>query len=381
MADIKLTCAETPLDWPANVSLDDLHVNKTSGLKLYSPQPGSLQILTRRQGGGVGDGVNIVESNTVGADYRGQRYTLDEVIFHTPGLHIFPGQSTVYPAELHVHMYTNASPKRQITIVIPASHKTSDLTGQEYFAAAAAQPDPSVTRPTLSSVLIPGSKILQYRAPDVRGRTAAIPTTDSCDSLEEREFLLILGVAHIRATDLERIPREGSLSTDKRDMPADPVSRQTKVPRDRLLRIASLASPGLLDLSSSPVSPVNNATSSANELECKPVKVVDGRDVIDEHGKAIDIYTYLGISGETTTPSGTETETITMKTAGRVVVMFVGVLGGLLFADHYIFGPIWSWFFRGERLETWEPIKIWIFLLIASSFSGLSNSILDLLGL
>jgi hypothetical protein len=362
MADIKLTCAETPLDWPANVSLDDLRVNKTSGLKLYSPQPGPGQILTRRQGGGVGDGVNIVESNTVGADYRGQRYTLDEVIFHTPGIHIFPGQSTVYPAELHVHMHTNASPKRQITIVIPVSHLI-DGPGQDYFATAAARPDPSVARPPLSSVLAPGSKILQYRAPDVRGRTAATPTTDSCDSLEEREFLMILGVAHIRATDLERIPREGSLSTDKRDMPADtiPHTSRTKVPRDRLLRIASVASPGLLSLT--PATTPVATTVQTNELECKPVKVVNGRDVIDEHGKAVDIYTLLGISGETV-PEGTDIKSV--MAAGRFGTMFIGMILGLLFAD-WLFGNLWGWFFTGQRVETWEPIKIWIFLSMAAS--------------
>jgi hypothetical protein len=362
MADIKLTCAETPLDWPANVSLDDLRVSKTSGLKLYSPQPGPLQILTRRQGGGVGDGVNIQESNTVGADYRGQRYTLDEVIFHTPGLHIFPNMDKVYPAELHIHMYTNASPKRQITIVIPVSHLANGTVGDDYFAACAARPDPAVTKPSLSSILVPGSKILQYRGPDVRGRTAATPVTDSCDSLDEREFLMILGVTHIRASDLERIPREGSLSTDKRDLPADPIphASRTKVPRDRLLRIASVASPGLLGSSATTSS---SATSPAtiNELECKPVKVVNGRDVIDEGGKAVDIYTLLGISGETV-PEGTDTATV--MNAGRFGTMFIGVIMGLLFAD-WLFGNVWAWFFTGQRVETWEPIKIWIFLSIS----------------
>lgn len=364
MADIKLTCAETPLKWPKDVRLDDLPVNNTSGLKLYSPQPGPGQILTRRQGGGVGDGVNIVESNSVGADYRGQRYTLDEVIFHAQAIHLFPGVIGENHSELHIHMYTNASPRRQITIVVPVSHLV-DGPGQDYFATCAARPDPSVTRPLLSSVLVPGSKILQYRGPDIRGRTADTPTPPSCDSQDEREFLLILGAAHIRATDLERIPREGSLSTDKRDMPADmiPYDKRRLVSRDRLIRVASVASPGLLGLGSSSTAPAGPSPQITKELECKPVKVVNGRDVIDEDGKAIDIYTLLGISGEAV-PEGTDAASV--MTAGRFITMFIGVILGLMFAD-WIFGGLWSWFFTGQRVNTWEPIKIWIFLSMAIS--------------
>jgi hypothetical protein len=242
--------------------------------------------------------------------------------------------------------------------------------GQDYFATCAARPDPSKVRPPLSSILAPGSKILQYRGPDIRGRTAATPTPASCNSNDEREFLLILGAAHIRATDLERIPREGSLSTDKRDMPADmiPYDKRRTVSRDRLIRIASVASPGLLGSSSSSSSSATKASSLASteikELECKPVKVVNGRDVIDENGKAIDIYTLLGISGEVV-PEGTDAASI--MTAGRFITMFLGVLLGLLFADRIIVGPLWSMFFTGDRHKPWEPLTIWFFLTFAIS--------------
>jgi hypothetical protein len=214
-------------------------------------------------------------------------------------------------------------------------------------------------------VLVPGSKILQYRGPDIRGRTADTPTPPSCDSQDEREFLLILGAAHIRATDLERIPREGSLSTDKRDMPADmiPYDKRRLVSRDRLIRVASVASPGLLGLGSSSTAPAGPSPQITKELECKPVKVVNGRDVIDEDGKAIDIYTLLGISGEAV-PEGTDAASV--MTAGRFITMFIGVILGLMFAD-WIFGGLWSWFFTGQRVNTWEPIKIWIFLSMAIS--------------
>jgi hypothetical protein len=133
------------------------------------------------------------------------------------------------------------------------------------------------------------------------------------------------------------------------------------VPRDRLLRIASVASPGLLGSSSATASSSATSPATINELECKPVKVVNGRDVIDEGGKAVDIYTLLGISGETV-PEGTDTATV--MNAGRFGTMFIGVIMGLLFAD-WLFGNVWSWFFTGQRVETWEPIKIWIFLSIS----------------
>jgi hypothetical protein len=90
---------------------------------------------------------------------------------------------------------------------------------------------------------------------------------------------------------------------------------------------------------------------------------VNGRDVIDEHGKAVDIYTLLGISGETV-PEGTDTKSV--MAAGRFGTMFIGMILGLLFAD-WLFGNLWGWFFTGQRVETWEPIKIWIFLSMAAS--------------
>jgi hypothetical protein len=366
MSDITLTCDESPLNWPPNVDLADVSVTKTSAIRFFPSEPGPLQILTRRQGGGEGDGVNILESNTVGAEYRGQQYNLDEVIFQTPGIHIFPGMTSPYPAELHVHMETapNVVPQRSITIVVPASHLI-DGPGEAYFAAAQAQPDPAAVRPTLASAIAPVSDVLQIRGPDLRGRTAANPTTEACTSLDEHIFLFVLTVSHIRAADLDRIYTQGSLSTDKRDLPADPLPLGKKVSADRLLRISTRASPGIRSGSGSGSGGIT--TTGDKELECKPVKVVNGRDVIDENGAPLDVYKLLGISGETL-PDGSDTSA-TVMAAGSYILTFLGLLFGLLIADAICTSFVWKWWFLpGTIVE--EPAKIWLFLFIALSASA-----------
>lgn len=301
MSSIKLTCDETPMTWPSSASLDDIQTCGTCGIRVYADTPGSLQVLTRRQGNGTGDGVNIEENTSIGADYRGQRYALEEAVLHVPGLHIFPGNKEVYPAEYHIHMRTFSQPQRALTLVLPVTHRdlASTAPGQDYFAVVAARPDPAATRPALGTLLTPGTQMLQYQGPDIRGRTGATPTTPACDPDvgQERQFLLVLGAPlRIRATDLERIPREGSLSTDPRDLPAPGVRPTTTLPRDRLRRCVVLASPGILGSTVAPLTdtPVPTPT---NELECKPLKVVNGQDVIDVSGQAVSITDLLGLGG------------------------------------------------------------------------------------
>jgi len=393
MSDIKLTCDETPLAWPASVAIDDLKSCKTCGIRVHSPQPGSLQILTRRQGDGVGDGVNIDESISVGADYRGQRYSFDEAIFHTPGLHMFPGRKELYPAEYHIHMRTMTAPIRYITIVIPVSHlPTGAIGGAEvakaYFAAMRAKPDPSAVRPTLDTLLASASgkgvQMIQYQGPDLRGRTddkESQAPDELCNSSAERQFLLVLNVAPIRATDLERIPREGSLSTDPRDLPAPGIQPKKSVPRDQLLRSAVLADPGILT-GKKPVSGPIQGPAESGEMECKPVKVVNGRDVIDMSGKAVDVKQLLGLGPSSLLGGGQQqgqpNQTSLIESYGRHALMFVGTLLGLLLSDYFI-GKVWGLFFLpSARLEQWEPIKFFLFLNIALTAGGLTDGILGL---
>ena len=371
MSNVRLTCEETPLAWPVSVAIDDLTSCSTCGFTVQAPAAGSLQILTRRQGSGVGDGVNIEESITFGIDYRGQRYGLEECILHSPGLHIFPGQKDVYPAEYHIHMQTFQEPRRGITIVMPVSHLEAGP-GQDYFAATAAKPDPSAFRPTAGVLFTAGTSALQYQGPDIRGRSRDHPTTDACTSTDERQFLMILQVLNIRAMDLERIPREGSASSDPRDLPAPGVPKGQTVARDRLRRTVVLATPGIIS-STHPAAIEAPALAKKEELECKPLKVVDGKDVIDENGQTIDLATLLGRGS--TALGTTQTLPKPGAAAERVFdwlnqfVFAFFVLVGLLIVDYLVCSYVWPLFFESQSaafIAGWPP-KYWVFVLMSLS--------------
>jgi hypothetical protein len=374
---IQLTCAETPLAWPATSSPEDLKTCTNCGFYLLTPQPGTLQVLTRRQGG-AGDGVNIAEAMSVGAEYRGQRYSYEESIFHTPGLHVFPGQTDVFPAEYHVHMRTLSEPVRYLTLVIPVSHKIPQGAGSVYFAATAAQPDPnSPPPPTLSTLVTEGTSVITYRGPDIRGRTGDDPTPDpQCSVTKERQFLMVLAPVSIRATDLERIPRIGSLSTDPRDLPAPGVKPTATVPRDRLLTTVVLANPGISGVvEAMDPKPVAIAT---KELECRPVVVQDGQDVVQMGGKAINIKTILGLDGGDSTPpvSGVGTPTGIIDVI-LIIIFFSTTLVGLLIADA-LYGLLWKFVFDlGDRGKQWITLKIWFFLIISFVSAAYSNQIMS----
>ena len=386
MSDIRLTCDESPLAWPKNVSVEDLRSCSTCGIRITAASPGSLQILTRRQGTGVGDGVNIDESISVGADYRGQRYSYEETVFHTPGLHIFPGMTAAYPAEYHIHLRTMSAPIRYLTIVVPVSHMTGDDSTKTYFAAAAAKPDPTVSRPTLESLFATaGTKIIQYQGPDIRGRSGDVPMPATvCDSSDERQFLLVLNVARIRASDLERIPREGSLSTDPRDLPAPGVKSNRVVGRERLLKTAVLANPGVLSVGTSQKKVATTKSDEPiKELECKPVRVVNGRDVVDVSGKTVDIKKLLGLEDEL--GAGNRNAQPAENTGYKIINKLahgVFVLLGLLLADWLFRKLVWhNCFEPSVLLEQSEPIKYLVFISIAASSAGYSDGILGLVGL
>jgi hypothetical protein len=379
MSDIKLTCEETPLTWPPSVEISDIPVCNSCGIKIDTPYPGTLKILTRRQGAGVGDGVNIEESNTISADYRGQIYSLDEAIFHTPGLHIFPGQKDFYPAEYHIHMSTSSTqkPQRAITIVIPVSHMVNDVSSQSnYFASMSKTIDPTAKRPTLTTLFRGAINMIQYEGPDIRGRTSSITPAGRCKSTDERQFLLVLTIASIRATDLERIPNEGSLSRDPRDLPAPGVRSTKAVARDRLLRTTVLASPGIIQ----PLTAAKaRAIEVSKELECKPVNVVNGRDVIDVAGKSVDVYKLLGISGESAESRGSNINLMYIFYILRFIVL-ICFIAGFSFA-HWVMGFIWIIFFvNTPRLDKPEPLFVWFMVFMAVFASVYIEPILWLFG-
>lgn len=248
-----LSVQETPLAWPKEAAVGDLTTTKASGINISAPASGSLQILSRRP---IGDGVNIQESAAISADYRGQRYNFDEAIFHVPGLHVFPDKTDPYSAEYHIHMSTLSTPQRALTIVIPVKQVTGGMRSEDgpdvggtYFQACMGRPDPNANRPNLLTILKLGSDTIQYQGPDIRGRTRDAPAAKKTG---EHQFILSLVPTYIRATDLERIPRQGSMSSDARDMPVPGVKPSIKVDRLRLLNTLVLARPGIIDPNAPP---------------------------------------------------------------------------------------------------------------------------------
>ena len=380
MSDIKLTCDQTPFAWPARVSINDLIACTTCGLKIYAPSPGSLQVLTRRQGdfSSAGDGVNIEESNSVGADYRGQRYSFVEAVFHTPGLHIFPQMdstntddttSSRFSAEYHIHMRTMNVPIRYITIVIPVSHIAKTNVGTAYFAAIAAKPDAGKLRPTLENLFIPTGggdatiKVLQYQGPDIRGRTADTPTPESCDSTDENQFLLILNVINISAKDLERIPREGSLSTDDRDLPAPNIKPTRSLTIDDLKKKVVLANPGIIGL-------VDSAPQAVSDVE--HIRVSLGNDAVDVSGRSVDINKLLCIPPTSTAiPAPSDDGSDSTKQTDKIVSiansasMFFGIFIGLFIADMICRDFIWKSVFYGDKSDKHIYIKLLLFAFIS----------------
>lgn len=381
------------MSWPQSAALGDIETCSTCGIHVYADTPGSLQVLTRRQGNGAGDGVNIEENTSIGADYRGQRYTFEESVLHVPGLHVFPGNKEVYPAEYHIHMRTFSQPQRAITLVLAATHRdlASTAPGQDYFAAVAAKPDPVATRPALGTLLVPGTPMLQYQGPDIRGRTGDNSNTDACDPDVgvERQFLLVLGAPlRIRATDLERIPREGSLSTDPRDLPAPGVRPTATLPRDRLRRCVVLASPGILG--SAPIPLTTTPSQSVSELQCKPLKVVDGQDVIDVSGQTVSISSLLGLGngsglrrglfGATATaplPLGPDSVTLQPIDYGKLAIQsvcaFIGAIVGFSLME-MVFAWLWTKFFNKTDRLIGEPRSrpMWIafiFIVLGATIS------------
>lgn len=371
MSDIKLTYDETPLVWPASVALADINTCASCGIRILAPQPGSLQCLTRRNG--AGDGVNIDEYIGIGADYRGQRYTFEEAIFHTPGLHVFPEQKDVYPAEYHIHMRTMSAPIRYITVVVPVSHMVAESSTRNYFAAISARPDPAAKRPTLET-LFRDSRVIQYQGPDIRGRTADKPVPTGQDTAE-RQFLLMLKVASIRATDLERIPREGSRSTDPRDLPAPGVKSKKTVLRDHLLRASILAVPGILHDTKKAVTVTKKV-----EMDCKPIKVVDGRDVIETfQGKVVDVKKLLGIDDEAAKREKAEKEK-EKKGADyviRIVTFVLSISLGIIIANVFA-EKFWTLFFTDtDLLHKMSWMKVVFYIAVISSVAGFSDTLLD----
>jgi hypothetical protein len=361
MSATLLTCAETPLAWPTGINVEELPPQKTIGIRVSAPLPGPLTLEPRP----ARDGITVNEAMNIGADYRGQRYAIDEAVFHVPGLHIFPGKKAVYPAEYHIHFTTFSTPVRSLTLVIPVSHTVTDGSGEDYFASMAAVADPAATRPTLETLLKVGGDVLQYRGPDIRGRVGGDqPDTCDTDVTKEMQFLLIQTPCKIRAADLERIPREGTtrgviVANDTASMPYPGIAPKARLTRDRLLRTVVLARPGILGPATAtsaistepPLGPGGgqDLPSLASEYTCRPLQVVDGQDVVADSstGGYQTLAQVLGLApssssgGEIPPPAPESSST---KMAVQAISFFVGLIGVILarILTGYLWRPVFG---------------------------------------
>lgn len=329
----EFTCAETPLHL-LDISLNDITVSSTSGIEISIDGSGPLLISQREKR----DGINILERTFV-ATYRGQRYTSIDFIFHTPGLHIFPGQKTQYPCEYHIHMGTYSKPTRFITIVIPIVY--SDFTintppPNPYFTACKAPQDASI-KPSLATLIPYGSPIIQYQGPDLRGRTEKNPTNADCPDLTtDFEILMVTKPVYISEADSDRIRRGGYTGTNtEANQPVPGVAPSEKMPRTKILNQIVLAVPGIID----PNAPLTSPASTPTTTTTKTVSEID-----------IDVYDSVNTSLER-------------------FLFPIGIFIGFIIVD-FISGYIWTTLFTGDAVKAWLPIKVLVIALccIAATF-------------
>lgn len=247
-------------------------------------------------------------------------------------------------------METLSAPHRSITLVIPVSHLVPEEPISRAYFAAMRQAPKADPHPTLEKLLTTlDSSVIQYQAPDIRSRIYDTSGAAVCSEKNERQFLMVLKPASIRASDLERIPREGSLSIDPRDLPAPGAEPKVKaISYDRLRKAAVLARPGLLY-----AKPVSTGTSTS-------LRLLNGNELIDVSGKPVTLSSLL----ESNKP---ETATVIQspggQTMGARIVMALAMLVGFLFFDYLAAEYIWAGCIEASpALKGWSIYK-WLFVL------------------
>jgi hypothetical protein len=223
-------------------------------------------------------------------------------------------------------------PKRYLTLVIPIKQivaGTRDLQGKDikdnqYFSACKAKPDASQTRPSLASILPYDSDVLQYLGPEIRGRTK---TSSAGNSSIEHAYLLVLRPIFIRAFDLERIPREGSASSDPRDLPAPGVVPTEKLDPSVLKLRVKLAIKGL----------INPAPLIPSAPICPAPVPLEEEDIVEP------VVQYTSNGG---------------LSFGISIIFAVGFYLGLMLMDVVLGYLLWQNLFIGVRVTAWEPIKV-----------------------
>lgn len=327
LGSVALNCAQTPLHFPPDISLNLLTVTTTSGINITATSPGSLQILSRRLGQGLGDGVNIVENSGIKATYRGQTYFYNEAIMHFPGLHKFPGKNDVYPGEYHIHLSTAMEPARDLTLIIPMIQASSNGPGHPYFDACTGTGTSGNTL-TLANLIPFGSDVIQYQGPDLRNRTYDTPTNASCTNLiYDYQFLLVLTPVPITPANISKIFSCGNVYHDPRDQPKQGVRpTQTSIPRTKILAQVVLARPGIID-----PNPTAPSTPACVVPSPPPDPTSPEPDNTDDNG--INIIPYV-----------------------NGILCALGIFIGVLIID-FISGFFWSHLFTGDAVKAWIPMK------------------------
>lgn len=371
MSGAYLPCDQSPLHWPSSVDLKELNTCDICAIELVAPFAGPLEVVSRNTGDGVGDGVSIIEHPSVTMYYKHQQYSIEDTVFHTPGLHIFPGETRVYPAEYHIHMKAVSAPIRYVTLVIPASHRVPENQVTEaYFAAMRKPTNPSKETPALETLIAAvSSNVLQYLGPDLRGRVYSNRDMSGCVLKEERQFFLVTKPAYIKASDLERIPREGSTFINNAYIPPLPVRSAEplkKSLRDDIMRRVILATPGFAPhkKEAATVEAFEDVRKPATDASGNPLRLVRGNELVDVSGHPITLRELLGKLYDNTDG---ELAPDTSELNGILVGVSVLVTAiGFLIADSLIAGWIWPQFFNAanNNLAVWSIYKWFVFILV-----------------
>jgi hypothetical protein len=246
-------------------------------------------------------------------------------------------------------MDTLSEPIRSVTLVIPASHLVAENSATKaYFAAIKQEPDATVARPTLESLMAAvDSAVLQFQGPDLRGR---VYDTGDCNATgQERQFLLVLKPAFIRASDLERIPREGSRSIDPRDLPAPGVEPKIKaISVDRLKKTMVLAKPGIL-----------YATSAGVKKSGPELRLLDGSEIVDICGESVTLKSLLGGEKKPAVGATSANNDAFVMNVMLAIIVALGSFIGFILADWVCCTYIWPYFLiEGKQsLSAWNIYK------------------------
>jgi hypothetical protein len=91
-------------------------------------------------------------------------------------------------------------------------------------------------------------------------------------------------------------------------------------------------------------------------------------------GKPVDIKALLGLSedqsSQRSSQGGTDNSIFIIILIINILAIFIGFFIGIQVSD-----MMWTWFFRGEQVKQWEPLKIYFLPTIFITAVYFANSI------